>query len=118
MVCIVQVVLGATFDVVKIGSGPGGLVAGEYLSRNAFISVLILEGGGPSLAATGGTNIPSYAKSEQLTRFDIPGEYSKVAFSGDNKYCMKSDWIASPQNLYLRKVVGESSSLYGPPEIE
>ncbi|KDO34347.1 hypothetical protein SPRG_01483 [Saprolegnia parasitica CBS 223.65] len=109
----VRVAVGETYDVIIIGSGPGGLVAAEYLSRNASTSVLVLEAGGPSLAATGGIDIPGYAQSQGLTRFDIPGEYSNVAFQGDNKYRMNTDWIASPTGLYLGKVIGGSSSLNG-----
>ena len=37
------------FDVIIVGSGPGGLVAAEMLSRDPNIDVLILEAGGPSL---------------------------------------------------------------------
>ncbi|EQC29434.1 hypothetical protein SDRG_12896 [Saprolegnia diclina VS20] len=110
---VVHVAVGEAYDVIIIGSGPGGLVAAEYLSRNASTSVLVLEAGGPSLAATGGTDIPGYAQSQGLTRFDVPGEYSNVAFQSDNKYRMGTDWVASPTGLYLGKVVGGSSSLNG-----
>ncbi|OQR94062.1 carbohydrate-binding protein [Achlya hypogyna] len=106
-------VVGDTYDVIVIGSGPGGLVASEFLSRNASLSVLVLEAGGPSLQASGGTDVPGYAAVQGLTRFDIPGEYSNVAFQSDNKYRMNTDWIASPANLWLGKVVGGSSSLNG-----
>ncbi|KAH9117953.1 hypothetical protein LEN26_012319, partial [Aphanomyces euteiches] len=100
-----------TYDVIIIGSGPGGLVAAEYLSRNSSISVLVLEAGGPSLAATGGTDIPSYIRPESWTVFDIPGEYTSTAFGGNSQY--RIDWVASPSPLYLGKVVGGSSSLNG-----
>ncbi|CAK4851537.1 unnamed protein product, partial [Aphanomyces euteiches] len=79
-----------TYDVIIIGSGPGGLVAAEYLSRNSSISVLVLEAGGPSLAETGGTDIPDYIRPESWTVFDIPGEYFKTAFRGTNQY--RVDW--------------------------
>ncbi|OQS00125.1 carbohydrate-binding protein, partial [Thraustotheca clavata] len=108
-----QRVLADTYDVIVIGSGPGGLVAAEYLSRNSSLSVLVLEAGLPSLAASGGTDIPSYAASQGLTRFDIPGEYVGVAFSGNGQYRIGTDWIASPSPLYLGKVIGGCSSLNG-----
>ncbi|CAK4103586.1 unnamed protein product [Aphanomyces euteiches] len=100
-----------TYDVIIIGSGPGGLVAAEYLSRNSSISVLVLEAGGPSLAETGGTDIPDYIRPESWTVFDIPGEYTSTAFGGNSQY--RIDWVASPAPLFLGKVVGGSSSLNG-----
>jgi cellobiose dehydrogenase (acceptor) len=62
-----------SYDAIVVGSGPGGLVAAEYLSRDSSISVLILEAGPKSLAATGGTDAPDYAQGKGLTKFDIPG---------------------------------------------
>ena len=96
------------YDVIMVGSGPGGLVAAEYLTRDSSISVLVLEAGGPSLQVTGGIDVPSYAQTQGWTRFDIPGEYGSVAFQADAKY--RPDWIASPTS-YVGKVVGGSSSL-------
>nr|AIG55820.1 secreted protein [Achlya hypogyna] len=113
VLALVSTAIADTYDVVVIGSGPGGLVAAEYISRTAGISVLVLEAGGPSLQATGGADVPSYAASQSLTRFDIPGEYTSLAFQSDNKYRMNTDWVASPGHLWLGKVVGGSSSLNG-----
>ncbi|KAF0695469.1 Aste57867_13712 [Aphanomyces stellatus] len=100
----------AVYDVVVIGSGPGGLVAAEYLSRDPTISVLVLEAGPPSLQASGGTDVAQEAAGTGLTRFDIPGEYTDVAFQPANTY--RPDWIASPKT-YVGMVVGGSSSLNG-----
>ncbi|ETV77025.1 hypothetical protein H257_08941 [Aphanomyces astaci] len=116
---LVAAVLAATahanevYDVVIIGSGPGGLVAAEYLTRDPSVSVLVLEAGVSSLKATGGDNIPDYIRSEGWTVFDIPGEYSSVAFPSDNNGRYRIDWVTSPGPLYLGKVVGGSSSMNG-----
>lgn len=102
-----------TYDVVVVGSGPGGLMAAEFLSRDENVSVLVLEAGGPSLQATGGTDVPSYAAAEGYTKFDIPGEYdaSGSIFASENaKY--KVDYIDDAQ-LYLGQLVGGCSSLNG-----
>ncbi|KAF1332841.1 Carbohydrate-binding protein, partial [Globisporangium splendens] len=97
------------FDVVVIGSGPGGLVAAEYLSRDPSVSVLILEAGLPSLQATGGTDSPDYAKSRGWTKFDIPGEYDVTIYNPENeKY--RVDWITGPY-MWLGKLVGGCSSI-------
>uniref|UniRef100_K3WCV9 Apple domain-containing protein n=1 Tax=Globisporangium ultimum (strain ATCC 200006 / CBS 805.95 / DAOM BR144) TaxID=431595 RepID=K3WCV9_GLOUD len=97
------------FDVVIVGSGPGGLVAAEYLSRDPSVSVLILEAGLPSLQATGGTDSPDYAKSRGWTKFDIPGEYDVTIYNPENeKY--RVDFIAGPY-MWLGKLVGGCSSI-------
>ncbi|KAF0708751.1 hypothetical protein As57867_006212, partial [Aphanomyces stellatus] len=74
----------------------------------------VLEAGGPSLQATGGNEVPDYIRPDPWTIFDIPGEYSTLAFpNGGNVGRYRIDWVASPGPLYLGKVVGGSSSLNG-----
>ncbi|CAH0480206.1 unnamed protein product [Peronospora belbahrii] len=96
-------------DVIVIGSGPGGLVAAEYLSRNSKISVLIIEAGPRSLAATGGTESPDYAVGSKFTAFDILGEYETII--SDPKYAkFRTGWLPE-STIGLGKLVGGSSSI-------
>ncbi|KAF4144524.1 PAN domain [Phytophthora infestans] len=94
------------FDVVVVGSGPGGLVAAEYLSRDPNVSVLILEANPKSMAATGGTDAPKYAKDSGLTKFDIPAEYDLIMYNPENED-YRVDWITDAC-MWLGKTVGDS----------
>ncbi|GMF65598.1 unnamed protein product [Phytophthora lilii] len=78
-----------TYDAIVVGSGPGGLVAAEFLSRDPTGSVLILEAGPKSLIATGGTDIPSYAQGIGLTKFDIPGEFDNTIYNAATRTSLK-----------------------------
>ncbi|KAE8997826.1 hypothetical protein PR003_g20578 [Phytophthora rubi] len=109
-----------TFDVVVVGSGPGGLVAAEYLSRDPNVSVLILEAGPKSMAATGGADAPDYAKGSGLTKFDIPGQYDLIMYNPANEQ-YRVDWI-SDAYMWLGKTVGGCSSInsatyFRPPDV-
>ncbi|KAF8610371.1 the flavin domain of cellobiose dehydrogenase [Ceratobasidium sp. AG-I] len=64
----------AEYDYVIVGSGPAGIVLADRLSE-AGKQVLLIERGGPSTAATGGTDTPPWPYSTNLTRFDIPGAF-------------------------------------------
>ncbi|KAJ8578814.1 hypothetical protein ON010_g388 [Phytophthora cinnamomi] len=97
------------YDAIVVGSGPGGLVAAEYLSRDSSVSVLILEAGPKSLAATGGTDAPSYAQGRGLTKFDIPGEYDGTTYNSTNEQ-YRVDWT-SVASMWLGKLVGGCSSI-------
>ncbi|KAF8710274.1 cellobiose dehydrogenase, partial [Rhizoctonia solani] len=64
----------ASFDYIVVGSGPAGIVVADRLSE-AGKKVLLIERGGPSIAATGGTDTPPWPYPTNLTRFDIPGAF-------------------------------------------
>jgi cellobiose dehydrogenase (acceptor) len=63
-----------SYDYIVVGSGAGGIIAADRLSE-AGKKVLLLERGGPSVAITGGRDVPPWANGTTLTRFDIPGEF-------------------------------------------
>ncbi|KAF8423424.1 cellobiose dehydrogenase, partial [Tirmania nivea] len=66
-----------TYDYIVVGGGAGGMVAADKLSQ-AGKRVLLIERGPPSTWATGGRNGPSWATSNSLTRYDIPGLCNQI----------------------------------------
>lgn len=100
----------AEYDVVIVGSGPGGLVAAEYLSRASYnLSVLVLEAGDVSLQESGGKDTLSYTVASGLTKFDVPGEFDNTIYNTENeKY--RIDWITTPY-MWLGKLLGGCSSI-------
>lgn len=99
------------FDVIIIGSGPGGLVAAELLTRQSALSVLMLEAGNVSLQASGGSDLPAaYAQASGLTKFDIPGEFDNTIYNDAND-AYRVDWFTKPASMWLGKLLGGCSSI-------
>lgn len=78
-----QIRTAVNYDVIFIGAGTAtSIVASHLVSKFPQMQFLILEYGGPTSEAVGGTDYPPYfADAEQKeTIFDVPGEYSNIAF--------------------------------------
>lgn len=113
LACVQAVYSLDTYDVIVVGSGPGGLIAAEYLSRDTSIKVLVLEAGPASLQASGGTDVPDYAQSKGFTKFDIPGEYDgagSIFVDANKKY--QVDYVDG-RTMGIGQLVGGCSSLNG-----
>ncbi|KAG7381003.1 hypothetical protein PHYPSEUDO_006556 [Phytophthora pseudosyringae] len=97
------------YDVILVGSGPGGLVAAESLSRHSDVTVLLLEAGDVSLQSTGGEAVLPYSASRGWTQFDIPGEFDNTIYNSDNE-AYRADWVAL-SSVWLGKLLGGCSSI-------
>jgi cellobiose dehydrogenase (acceptor) len=73
-----------SYDVIVVGGGAAGaiLAAKLRLASGGKKRILIIEAGGPTSAAIGGTDFPPWLPPDRtdLTIFDVPGEYSQIAF--------------------------------------
>ncbi len=73
-----------TYDVIIVGGGTAGsIVASKLLeSGRRKQRILIIEAGGETAARIGGDAFPPWlpAGHRDLTIFDVPGEYSQMAF--------------------------------------
>jgi len=73
------------YDVIVVGGGAAGAIVAARLQRasKGKKRILVIEAGGPTLAATGGTAYPSWVPPgrRDLTMFDVPGEYSQIPFT-------------------------------------
>ena len=73
------------WDFIVVGGGVAGCVAADILSASGR-RTLLLESGPPGHAKHGGRDIPAAfasceaAHGRNLTRFDIPGEYHRIAW--------------------------------------
>ncbi|KAF2670679.1 GMC oxidoreductase [Microthyrium microscopicum] len=68
----------STWDYIVVGTGPAGLITATRLAETGK-SVLLVERGGPSTAATGGKNWVSWNKT--LTYYDVPGTFIPMPFA-------------------------------------
>jgi cellobiose dehydrogenase (acceptor) len=67
------------YDVIIVGAGAAGsIVARRLVDRFPHKSILLLEAGGPTSVTVGGRDFPPY--DPQATIFDVPGEYTNIAF--------------------------------------
>jgi cellobiose dehydrogenase (acceptor) len=82
----------ATYDYIVVGGGPAGLVASQRLTETGR-SVLLLERGGPSTAASGGKQFVPWNNS--LTYYDVPGVFNWLAsYTKGGGYCTDTAAIA------------------------
>lgn len=73
------------YDAIIVGGGTAGAIVATKLrnSRGKHKRILIIEAGGPTAARIGGTAFPPWLPPNRsdLTMFDVPGEYSQMAFT-------------------------------------
>jgi choline dehydrogenase-like flavoprotein len=73
------------YDAIIVGGGTAGAIVAAKLqaASGGRKRILIIEAGGPTLAAIGGTAYPAWLPPgrSDLTVFDVPGEYSQIPFT-------------------------------------
>jgi cellobiose dehydrogenase (acceptor) len=74
----------STYDYIVAGGGPAGIIVAERIAESGA-SVLLLEGGGASLASTGNTNTLPWNSS--VTMYDVPGVDYYLSTVGTPAYC-------------------------------
>src|SRR5271155_2326909 len=84
--CTGQAIAAATgdYDAIIVGGGSAGAIVAAKLqmASGGRKRILIIEAGGPTAAAIGGTDFPPWMPRDRtdLTMFDVPGEYTQMAF--------------------------------------
>ncbi|KAL3907849.1 MAG: hypothetical protein SGPRY_010027, partial [Prymnesium sp.] len=78
----------AAHDFIVVGGGVAGSVVCDRLvsGTSSPTSILLLESGGPGHYVNGGRTPPPFddatlVEPNQLTKFDVPGEYSSIAWN-------------------------------------
>src|SRR5437899_2767415 len=73
-----------SYDAIIVGGGTAGTIVATKLrkARGKHKRILIIEAGGPTAARIGGNDFPPWLPParKDLTIFDVPGEYSQMAF--------------------------------------
>jgi cellobiose dehydrogenase (acceptor) len=73
-----------SYDAIVVGAGAAGAIVATKLQEagGGRRRILVIEAGGLTTAALGGTDFPSWLPSGRSDRtiFDVPGEYSQIAF--------------------------------------
>jgi cellobiose dehydrogenase (acceptor) len=74
---------GGQYDAIIVGGGCAGAIVAAKLqmASRGRKRILVIEAGGPTVAAIGGTDWPEWLPPERgdLTIFDVPGQYSQMA---------------------------------------
>ena len=73
------------YDAIIVGGGTAGVIVATKLRKagGKHKRILIIEAGGPTAASIGGAAFPPWLPPDRsdLTMFDVPGEYSQMAFT-------------------------------------
>jgi len=78
------------YDIIIVGSGAAGsIVARRLVDRFPGKSILLLEAGGPTSVTVGGRDFPLY--DPHATIFDVPGEYTNIAFQPKGEPCKQRE---------------------------
>ncbi|KAF2875310.1 cellobiose dehydrogenase-like protein [Massariosphaeria phaeospora] len=97
---------GGEWDVIVVGSGPGGIVTADRMSE-AGKKVLLLEQGGPSYFVTGGHARPGWLNGTELSRVDVPGLYKSIFTITDGDLMCKPDVV----NAYQACTIGGATAV-------
>ncbi|KAG8779426.1 hypothetical protein FRC12_024285 [Ceratobasidium sp. 428] len=94
------------YDYIIVGAGATGIIVADRLSE-AGKKVLLIERGGPSTAASGGTETPPWPNKTNLTRFDIPGVFEDM-FGATNQY-----WWCDDVTTFAGCLIGGGTAING-----
>ncbi|KDN51286.1 hypothetical protein RSAG8_00915, partial [Rhizoctonia solani AG-8 WAC10335] len=100
------VVTATPYDYIVVGAGASGIIVADRLSE-AGKNVLLIERGGPSTAATGGTEVPPWPSKTSLTKFDIPGLFESM-FSSSLPY-----WWCDDVQPFAGCLIGGGAAING-----
>ncbi|MFZ1889948.1 MAG: GMC family oxidoreductase [Candidatus Binataceae bacterium] len=93
------------YDVIIVGGGSAGTIVAARLlgAMRGNKRILIIEAGGSTSAAIGGTDYPPWLPSDRtdLTIFDVPGEYSQMAWMPLGKPYQLTETLFTYQGIGL-----------------